>query len=175
MVRSCSPPATETTALFWIGVVIGGAGFGVAFLGGLRALSAAIPPQHRAEVMSAFYIVAYLAISLPAILAGVLVHAARAGDDVRDLRLVVAALALAVAFEAWRTRPAPARLAIEWPSARRSPTHASSVSHQPNSHSIRASCAVRELRGGHVPELDVDRRAARGSSRQTSPKPSGKP
>ena len=78
---------TETPALFWIGSLIGGAGFGVAFLGGLRALSAAIPPQHRAEVMSAFYIVAYAAISLPAILAGVLVDAARPADDLRALRL----------------------------------------------------------------------------------------
>ena len=32
-----------------------------------------IPPEHRAAVMSAFYIVAYGSLSLPAILAGVLV------------------------------------------------------------------------------------------------------
>ena len=50
---------------------MGGGGFGVAFLGALRALSVAIPPEHRAAVMSAFYIVAYASISVPAILAGV--------------------------------------------------------------------------------------------------------
>ena len=63
----------DSAALYWAGAVIGGGGFGVAFLGALRALSAAIPPEHRAAVMSAFYIVAYAAISVPAILAGTLV------------------------------------------------------------------------------------------------------
>ena len=56
--------AEDSGALFLAGGVVGGAGFGVAFLGALRALSAAIPPEHRAGVMSAFYVVAYLAISL---------------------------------------------------------------------------------------------------------------
>jgi MFS family permease len=104
---------TETPALFWIGSLIGGAGFGVAFLGGLRALSAAIPPQHRAEVMSAFYIVGYAAISLPAILAGALVEPLGLQTTFELFGSVVALLALAVAAEAWRTRPAPARLAME--------------------------------------------------------------
>ena len=105
--------STETPALFWVGSLIGGAGFGVAFLGGLRALSAVIPPQHRAEVMSAFYIVAYLAISLPAILAGALVTPLGLQTTFEIFGSVVAALALAVAVEAYRTRPAAARLAYE--------------------------------------------------------------
>jgi MFS family permease len=105
--------STETTALFWLGAVVGGAGFGVAFLGGLRALSAAIPPQHRAEVMSAFYVVAYLAISVPAVIAGVLVTPLGLESTFEIFGSVVAALALAVAFEAYRTRPAAARVAIE--------------------------------------------------------------
>src|SRR5689334_9194018 len=63
----------ESAVLYVLGAVIGGAGFGVAFLGGLRVLSGAIPPAHRAQVMSAFYIVAYGAISLPAVLAGIAV------------------------------------------------------------------------------------------------------
>jgi MFS family permease len=98
--------STETTALYWLGAIVGGGGFGVAFLGGLRALSAAIPPQHRAEVMSAFYVVAYLAISLPAILAGVLVTPLGLESTFEIFGSVIAALALAVAFEAYRTRPA---------------------------------------------------------------------
>src|SRR3954470_11327321 len=60
----------DSAGLYWVGAVVGGAGFGVAFMGSLRALAAVIPPEHRAEVMSAFYIVAYLSISVPAILAG---------------------------------------------------------------------------------------------------------
>jgi predicted MFS family arabinose efflux permease len=95
--------------------VIGGGGFGVAFLGGLRALSAVVPPHHRAQVMSAFYIVAYSAISLPAILAGVLVTPLGLDATFELFGSVIAALALVVAFEAWRTRPQPgaARLAFE--------------------------------------------------------------
>lgn len=113
MVAIVLAASTETTALYWLGAVIGGGGFGVAFLGGLRALSAAIPPQHRAEVMSAFYVVAYMAISLPAILAGVLVTPLGLESTFEIFGTVVAALSLAVAFEAYRTRPAPARLAVE--------------------------------------------------------------
>ena len=107
--------STETTALFWIGAIVGGAGFGVAFLGGLRALSSAIPPQHRAEVMSAFYIVAYLAISVPAIIAGVLVTPLGLESTFEIFGSAIAALAVGVAFEAYRTRPAAVarRVAIE--------------------------------------------------------------
>jgi MFS family permease len=101
--------ATGSAALYWIGSVIGGAGFGVDFLSGLRALSAAIPPEHRAQVMSAFYIVAYGALSLPAVLAGVLVTPLGLVPTFELFGSVVAALALAVAWQAWRTRPAPAR------------------------------------------------------------------
>jgi predicted MFS family arabinose efflux permease len=113
MVAIVIAAGTETIALYWFGAVVGGAGFGVAFLGGLRALSAAIPPQHRAEVMSAFYVVAYLAISVPAIIAGVLVTPLGLESTFEIFGSVIAALALAVAFEAYRTRPASARVAIE--------------------------------------------------------------
>jgi hypothetical protein len=63
--------------------------------------------------MSAFYIVAYLAISLPAVLAGVLATPLGLESTFEIFGSVVAALALAVAFEAYRTRPATPRLAVE--------------------------------------------------------------
>jgi Major Facilitator Superfamily len=97
--------ATDSSALFLTGCVIGGAAFGVAFLGALRALSAAIPPEQRAQVMAAFYIVAYASLSLPAILAGVVVTPLGLESTFETFGSVVAALALVVAFEAWRTRP----------------------------------------------------------------------
>jgi predicted MFS family arabinose efflux permease len=50
--------ATDSAVMLLVGSMIGGAGFGLAFLGALRALSAAIPPDRRAAVMSAFYVVA---------------------------------------------------------------------------------------------------------------------
>jgi predicted MFS family arabinose efflux permease len=103
--------AAGSDALFLAGVVLAGAGFGVAFLGALRALSSAIPEAHRAEVMSAFYVVAYLSISVPAIAAGVAVTPLGLDTTFEVFGSVVAAIALVVALMAWRTRPAPARLA----------------------------------------------------------------
>lgn len=97
--------ALESPVLFILGAVVGGAGFGVAFLGALRALSIAIPPDHRASVMSAFYVVAYGSISLPAIVAGVLVAPLGLDTTFEIFGAVVAGLALIVASEAWRTRP----------------------------------------------------------------------
>jgi MFS family permease len=97
--------STDSSVVFLTGAIIGGAGFGVAFLGALRALSAAIPHEHRAAVMSAFYVVAYASLSLPAILAGVLVTPLGLRPTFEIFGSVIAALALVVAFEAWRTRP----------------------------------------------------------------------
>jgi predicted MFS family arabinose efflux permease len=97
--------AEESRELFLAGAIVGGAGFGVAFLGALRALSGAIPHEHRASVMSAFYVVAYSAISLPAILAGILVTPLGLEPTFEIFGSIVAGLALVVALEAWRTRP----------------------------------------------------------------------
>jgi MFS family permease len=98
--------AEDSTALFLAGGMIAGAGFGVAFLGALRTLSAAIPNEHRAEVMSALYVVAYLAISVPAIVAGILVTELGLITKFEIFGSVVAAIALLVAYGAWATRPA---------------------------------------------------------------------
>jgi len=92
-----------------VGSVVGGAGFGLAFLGSLRALSAQIPPAHRAGVMSAFFVAAYAALSIPAVLAGFAAGPLGLDSTFEILGSAVAALALVVAVQAWRTRP---RLAV---------------------------------------------------------------
>src|SRR5262249_8673307 len=97
--------ATVSTAASLAGSIVGGAGFGTAFLGGLRALVSQIPPEHRAAVLSAYYIVAYGALSVPAILAGVTVSYITLESTFEIIGSIVAALGLLVAFEAWRTRP----------------------------------------------------------------------
>jgi MFS family permease len=97
---------TESSgALFLAGGVVAGAGFGVAFLSALRALSAAIPPAQRGEVMSAFYLVAYASLSLPAVLAGVLVTPLGLDSTFEIFGVAVSLVALACAFEAYRSRP----------------------------------------------------------------------
>jgi len=97
--------ATGSGAAYLAGSVVGGAGFGVAFLGGLRQLVAVIPHQHRAAVMSAFYVVAYASLSLPAILAGLVVTHLGLRVTFETFGSIVAAVSLAMAIEAWRTRP----------------------------------------------------------------------
>jgi hypothetical protein len=95
---------SDSTATYLGGSIIGGAGFGLAFLGGLRALVSAIPPDQRAAVMSAFYIVAYSALSIPAVVAGLLVNDLGLDTTFEAFGSVVAVIAIVVAFAAWRTR-----------------------------------------------------------------------
>ena len=97
--------AVGSSTLYLAGSVIGGLGFGIAFLGGLRALVAAIPAARRASVLSAFYVVAYASLSVPAVVAGLVVPHIGLETTFESFGGVVAALALVVAFEAWRTRP----------------------------------------------------------------------
>lgn len=96
---------TGSDVAYLAGSVIGGAGFGVAFLGGLRQLVAVIPDQHRAAVMSAFYIVSYASLSVPAVIAGVVVTPLGLDTTFETFGSIVAVVALAMSFEAWRTRP----------------------------------------------------------------------
>jgi len=97
--------ATGSGALYLIGSVINGFGFGLSFLGGLRGLVGAIPAEHRAAVMSAFYIVAYTALSVPAILAGLLVSRHHLNTTFEIFGTLSAAIALVVAVGSWQVRP----------------------------------------------------------------------
>jgi MFS family permease len=97
--------AAGSGALFLAGSLIAGAGFGVAFLGGLRQLTSVIPAEHRAAVMSAFYLVAYASLSVPAVLAGLVVTHLGLEVTFEIFGSVVAGIALTMAAEAWRTRP----------------------------------------------------------------------
>jgi MFS family permease len=97
--------ATDSGTAFLAGSIIAGAGFGAAFLGGLRALVTVIPPEHRASVMSAFYVAAYASLSIPAVLAGLVVTHIGLQSTFESFGSVVAVIALVVAFVAWRTRP----------------------------------------------------------------------
>ncbi len=97
--------ATDSSATYIAGSILGGLGFGLAFLGGLRSLAAAIPSEHRAAVMSAFYVVAYASLSVPAVLAGLVVTHLGLQETFEIFGSVVAGIALLVAAEAWRTRP----------------------------------------------------------------------
>lgn len=58
-------------SLLVVSSILAGAGQGLLFSYGLRAIVAASPDVRRTEATSAYFVVAYLAISVPAILAGI--------------------------------------------------------------------------------------------------------
>ena len=97
--------ATSSDTAFILGALLAGFGFGLAFLGGLRQLVVTIPPEHRAAVMAAFYVVAYASLSLPAVIAGLVVTHLGLDTTFEIFGSIVAGIALIVAVEAWRTRP----------------------------------------------------------------------
>jgi MFS family permease len=63
--------ATTTPAAFLAGAAVAGVGFGLAFLGSFRMITALAKPGDRAGLVAAIYIVGYLAFSVPALIAGV--------------------------------------------------------------------------------------------------------
>jgi MFS family permease len=71
MVVTCVAIALTAPAVFFIGSGIAGVGFGLAFLGSFRVVTALAEPDDRAGLVTAIYIVGYLAFSVPALIAGV--------------------------------------------------------------------------------------------------------
>ncbi|MEP7041991.1 MAG: MFS transporter [Dokdonella sp.] len=84
--------------VFFIGTVVAGVGFGAGFQGGVRTILPFAAPHERAGVLSLIFIVSYLAMGLPAIVAGVFV--ARHGDILTTAQgfgtVVIALAALAL-------------------------------------------------------------------------------
>jgi MFS family permease len=62
---------TGTAAVLFVGTAIAGLGFGPAFLGAYRATVAAATSDNRAGLITAIYVVSYLATGIPAVLAGI--------------------------------------------------------------------------------------------------------
>ncbi|TQN28418.1 MFS transporter [Haloactinospora alba] len=67
--------AFGASALFFAGTVLAGVGFGAGFQGALRTVVPLAAPHERAGLMSAFYVLSYLAMCLPAVTAGFAVDA----------------------------------------------------------------------------------------------------
>src|SRR3989442_1377878 len=93
-----SPPA------FFLRTALAGSGFGTGFQAAIRTVVPLAAPQERAGVLSVIFVVSYLAMGLPAVIAGYFV--ARQGDLFMTARefgaavLVLAALALIGCFVA---------------------------------------------------------------------------
>ena len=73
--------AMTSTPLFFLGTAISGVGFGSGFQGGIRTVLPLAAPHERAGVLSLVYIVSYLGLGVPAVVAGfVIVHGAGLTD-----------------------------------------------------------------------------------------------
>jgi predicted MFS family arabinose efflux permease len=85
--------AATSLALVLAGVIVAGASQGLSFRAGLASVNTAAPPARRAEVASSFFVVCYVAISLPVIGEGVLAKIA----GLRTAGLVFAAVVAVIA------------------------------------------------------------------------------
>lgn len=92
-------------ALLVVASIVSGAGQGLLFSFGLRAITGASPDAVRTEATSAYFIVAYLAISVPAILAGVAVKLVGLSETGIGFA-VAAAIVCVFAFSGRRRFPA---------------------------------------------------------------------
>lgn len=97
--------AAKTLAGFVIGPIIAGIGQGVAFRAGLGAVTAAAPEGQKAAVVSTFFVVAYVAISLPVVGIGLMASVI----DLTTTGLIFDALVgllccVALALLVWRQR-----------------------------------------------------------------------
>jgi hypothetical protein len=93
----------HSTAAFFAGSLVAGLGFGSAFNGTLRSLVPLAEAHERAGLMSTFFVLSYLAFSVPAIAAGLV--AGRVGLQAASLGyglLLVALAAIALAMMARR-------------------------------------------------------------------------
>jgi hypothetical protein len=84
-----------SASLFFLGTAAAGMGFGVGFQGAIRSVLASAATHERAGVLSVLYVISYLAMGVPAVVAGVWVVRTH-GDVIETAReYAVAVMALA--------------------------------------------------------------------------------
>jgi MFS family permease len=103
--------AVSTLALLLVATAVAGAGQGLVFLAGITEVTAAAPPERRADVLSSFYVIVYLGVGLPVIGAGFLATTIGLLHSVQYFALAVAALCPALTVTLAR-RNRQARLAV---------------------------------------------------------------
>ncbi len=97
-------------AAFLLAAVVAGTGFGAGFLGALRSVTQLAEPHERAGLLSAVYVVSYLALSVPALAAGLLIDRIGLRVTSLDYGTLVGVVALtALALDLLLARRAPGR------------------------------------------------------------------
>jgi MFS family permease len=98
--------SVDSEALFFAGSVIAGVGFGSGFQGGIRLVVPLAAPHERAGLVSLLYVVSYLGLGVPAVLAGFgVVHGGGLIDTTRYYGAAVIALAVLALVGLLKTRP----------------------------------------------------------------------
>jgi MFS transporter len=95
-----------SVALFFAGSVIAGVGFGSGFQGGIRLVVPLAAAHERSGLISLLYVVSYLGLGVPAVLAGFgVVHGGGLIDTARYYGAAVIALAVLALFGLLKTGP----------------------------------------------------------------------
>jgi predicted MFS family arabinose efflux permease len=110
--------ASSSATPFFIGTAVAGAGFGAGFQGAVRTLLPLAAPHERAGLLSTVYVVCYLAMGAPAMIAGLLVvYAGGVLTTAREYGLALMALAAAtlvgVAWPRRQEAPTPGNPSVE--------------------------------------------------------------
>ncbi len=101
-----------SATVFFAGSAIAGAGFGSGFQGSIRTVVPLAAPHQRAGLVSLLYVVSYLGLGVPAVLAGFgVVHGGGLIDTTRYYGAAVMALAAVALFGLLKTRPGARRAA----------------------------------------------------------------
>jgi MFS family permease len=83
---------TRTPAVLFVGTAVAGLGFGPTFLGAYRSTVTLAPSGDRAGLITAIYIVSYLALGIPAVIGGIATSHYGLHDTALVYSVVVAAL-----------------------------------------------------------------------------------
>jgi MFS family permease len=100
---------TESALPLFLGSAIAGLGFGAALAGSFRTLTPLAEANEQASLLSAVYVVSYIAFSIPAVIAGIAVSHYGLRNTATVYGAVVIALAVAAAVATDRTLRAPVR------------------------------------------------------------------
>ena len=95
-----------SVVVFFAGSVIAGAGFGSGFQGGIRTVVPLAAAHERAGLVSLLYVVSYLGLGVPAVLAGFgVVHGGGLVNTARYYGAAVIVLAALALFGLLKNRP----------------------------------------------------------------------
>jgi MFS family permease len=113
---SVTAVSLSSAPLFFAGSAIAGAGFGSGFQGGIRTVVPLAAAHQRAGLVSLLYVVSYLGLGVPAVLAGFgVVHGGGLVDTSRYYGAAVIALAAVALLGLLRTRRARAAVTCARP------------------------------------------------------------